>query len=297
MKKLTFILCTMLIINALFVEKTVGQHDELIRERIEFVKDRTNFANWGSEIGKIISGVSISEQILPQLSTLRKVWKEDSYSVEEIQKVTYTKIRKWWQLEANQYDVTMVVGPSFDAAKEFLLLRYVETQREPPLIKPPGRQFGLEIGNVCFVTTEDGGETFSSIDFIRHNVLFMMRSEGNFQKNLRTIAVTLDTLLLKKTPVGSYEQLPDLPAIKTFSMGKPKIKLGEESLLTLEINNPQQRELRYFWTMTGGGIEKNLLENFVYYGAEAGKQQITVTVVNDIGLYYSKSVEIEVIQP
>lgn len=295
------ILCTllgaMIVCAVLFLGNAMGQSLEAFRERIERVKEKYDFDNWGPETGKVISGVAISEKIFPPLSQMRKVWREDSYSVKNVQEVTYTEIRKWWRLENDQFEVTMVVGPTFEAAKEYLILGYAYTQREPPLIKPPGREFGLNVGNVCFVTVEEEGEAFSSIDFIRHNVLFMMKAEGAVQKDLRAMAETLDALLLKKKPVGKYEQLPDLPTIKTFSLEKAKINLGEEVLLSLEVNNPQQRELRYFWTMTGGGVEKDLLENFVYYGGDEGKQHITVTVVNDIGLHDSKSADIEVVKP
>lgn len=297
MKKLFSILYILLIPTILFVNNSLGQTEETIRRRIELVKEKYDFANWGPETGKVISGVAISEKVLPQLNSMKKVWREDNYSVEIDQEIRYAVIRKWWQMEDDQFDISMVVGPSFEAAKEYLISRYIETQREPPLVKPSGREFGLNLGNVCFVTVEEEDEAFSSIDFIRHNVLFMMRAEGNVRMSLRNMAETLDALLLKKTPVGSYDKLPDLPTIKTFFPEKAKINLGEETLLTLEIINPQQKELRYFWTMSGGGVDKDLLENFVYYGAEVGKQHIIVTVVNEIGLLDSKSVDIEVVKP
>lgn len=291
------LLSVALVFAVLFVEKTIGQSEEAFQERLKLVKEKYDFAKWEPETGRVISGVAISEKILPQLSPMKKVWQKDNYSVENIQKVTYIKVRKWWRLENDQFEVTMVVGPTFEAAKQYLILRYATTQMEPPLIKPPGREFGLDIGNVCFVTAEKRGETFSSIDFIRHNILFMMTAEGAVQKNLRAMAEALDALLLKKTPVEKYEQLPDLPTIKTFSAERAKINLGENVFLTLEVYNPQQRELHYFWTMTGGGVEKDLLENFVYYGGDYGKQHIIVTVVNDIGLHDSEAVDIEVVQP
>ena len=297
MKKLLSVLCVATLFTVLFAEQTTGVHEKAIRDRIRLVKERTNFANWGRETGKVISGVVISEKPLPQLSALRKVWREDNYSAETARKVTYIRIRKWWRLEDEQFEATMVVGPSFVAMKEYLLLRYAETQREPPLIKTPGRKLGLKIGNVCFVTAEEEGEAFSSIDFIRHNVLIMMRAEGDVRMKLRAMAETIDGLLLKQKPVRKYEQLRDRPTIRAFSAEKKKVKFGENTPLRLEVRNPQDRELRYVWTMTGGGVKKNLVGNFVYQGGEKGKQRLTVTVVNDVGLYDSESVNIEVVQP
>jgi hypothetical protein len=291
------LICAVLTFSTLFAESILGQPAEVFRERTKLVKEKYDFANWEKETGKVISGVAISEEVFPQLRSLRKVWPKDNYSLEKVQETTYTRIRQWWRSEQDEFEVTMVVGPTLEATKQYLILRYAVTQREPPLIKPAGRRFGLNIGNICFVTTEKGGEEFTTIDFIRYNILFMMRAEGVLRKQLRLIAEGLDALMLKKKMFAKYEDLPDLPTVKTFSAEKTEIKLGEDVPLILKVNNPQQRDLRYFWMMTGGGVEKDLPERFVYHGGEKGKQHVTVTVVNDLGLYSSKSLDIKVVQP
>ena len=297
MKKYPLILCAVLGFTTILFGMAIGQHDKLIQERTKLVKEKYDFANWEKETGKVISGVAISEEMFAPLKSLRKVWPKDNYSVEKIQEATYTRIRQWWRSERDEFEVTMVVGPTFEAAKQYLIRQYDETQREPPLIKPSGRRFGLTIGNVCFVTTEKERADFATIDFIRHNVLFMMRAEGALRKQLRSIAEDLDALMLKKKMFAKYGDLPDLPTVKTFSAKKTEIKLGEDVPLILKVNNPQKRQLRYFWTMTGGGVEENVPEGFVYHGGEKGKQRITVTVVNDLGLQSSKSLDIGVVQP
>lgn len=297
-KNLCTLFCVSFIFSTFFYNTVFGQPERVFQEQLRLVKEKYNFANWGIDTGKVISGMPITAQILPQLSEMDKVWRKDNYSVQNIQKITYVKIRKLWRSENGEFEATMVLGSTFEAVKQYLIMRYAETQREPPLIKPAGRKFDLKIGNVSFVTAIDRrGEAFSSIDFIRHNVLIMVRAEGDVRKELKAMAETLDTFLLEKKPVAKYKQLPDLPTIKTFSLEKSKIKLRESVMLTVEVNNPGKRELHYFWTMTGGGVEKDLLENFVYYGTEAGIQHITVTVVNDIGLYGTESVDIEVVKP
>jgi len=62
----------------------------------------------------------------------------------------------------------------------------------------------------------------------------------------------------------------------------------------LTVENPGERPLRYFWTMASGGVEENLLGQFLYYGEAAGVQRITVTVVNDLGLRASASAKLTV---
>lgn len=281
----------------LLTTEVATQPENYFAKRVEQLKKLYDFENWEPETGKVISGLVISRKVIPALGNLRKVWKTDSYRIDRARKGTYVSIRKWWRLEDEQFDVTMVVGPTFQAAKEYLISTYANTQREPPLVKTPGRKFGLKIGNVCFVTAEREGEAFSSIDFIRHNVLIMIRAEGNVRMKLKAMAETIDALLLKQKPAKKYEQLQDRPTIRAFSAEKNKIKFSENTSLKIEVRNPRDRELRYLWTITGGGVKKNLVGDFIYQGGEKGKHRVTVTVVNDIGLYDSRSVDVEVVQP
>ncbi|NIM14949.1 MAG: hypothetical protein GTO45_23535 [Candidatus Aminicenantes bacterium] len=273
------------------------------RKCLQWVKEKYDFANWGSETEKVIPGLAISEKTLPQLSGLEKAWKEDHYRIIKIRETAFLVMRQWWKADDRQFDVKMVVCPTFAAAKRCLIFHYADTTRKTPLIKPPGRKFGLDMGNLCFVMPEktaapgrDGNFSyaFSSIDFIRHNVLFMMRAEGSLKKELGTMAGILDNHLLEKKPVTTYSQLKDIPLITRFSCERIDIKRGESVPLLLEVSNTGKRELHYSWRMTGGGIEKDANGNFLYYGGDVGSQTITVTVLNDLGLYSSKSLEVKV---
>lgn len=294
MKRIYFIyLCGALIFVGFLAIELTGQHEEIIQKELRLLKEKYDFESWEPETGKVISGVTISEKVFPQLNQIRKLWEKDNYSIVEKQKLLYTKISQWWRLEENEFKALMVVGPTLNSVKDFLILTYLETQRRTPLIKRPGKDIGLQIGHICFVTADKEGEALSSVDFIRHNVLFMLRGEGIVRKDLRAIAEKLDNLLMQKKPVTTYEQLPDIPTIKIFSAEKTSIMLGEMAILTLEVDNPQKRGLRFFWDITGGGVKENLEGNFVYYGGEKGVQKITVTAINDLGLYDSESIEIE----
>lgn len=271
---------------------------ETAKKRLDTVKEKYNYAKWAPETGNVIPGVMISEKIFPQLKSMRKMWETDDYSIEQIQDTTYTKIRKWWKLEDSdsQVEVTMVVCPTFGEAKEYLIAHYANTQMPPQITKPVGKEVGMDIGNVCFAAKAKKEETFAGIDFIRHNVIILMRAEGDFKNQLGTIARTLDGLLSKKEAAKNVSELEEIPTITRFSCEKAAIKRGESVPLHLEINNPAQLQLRYFWKMSGGGVEKDLTGNFVYYGGDEGKHTITVTVLNDLGLHHSRSLEIEVVK-
>ena len=201
-------------------------------------------------------------------------------------------LRTRWESKKSYFDVTMVVCPSFEAARKYLIYRYAASSYEPPdriYMKDMG------IGDICLGIPTEVNKHFSSIDFIRHNVIFMLQAKGDFVKKLRCIARKLDQLLLSQESVKKYSLLKQIPRIASFSGKKQKIKPGESVPLRLKIENPQKRELRYFWRMSDGGIKKDFKENFVYYGEEVGIQKITVTVINDIGLYDSRSLVIEVL--
>ncbi len=297
MKKRFFIymICVMFSVSCLCAG---ALSQETAKKRLETVKGKYHYDKWGPETGNVIPGVLISEKIFPQLKTMRKMWETDDYSIEHIQDTTYTKIRKWWKLKdsPSQVEVTMVVCPSFTAAKEYLIAHYANTEMPPQITKPAGKEVGMDIGNVCFAAKTKKQESFAGIDFIRHNVIILMRAEGDFKDQLGTIAKTVDDLLQKKEAAKNVSELEEIPTITRFSCEKAKIKRGESVPLHLEINNPGQLQLHYSWKMSGGGVEKDLTGNFVYYGGDEGKHTITVTVLNDLGLHFSKSLEIEVVE-
>ena len=288
--------CMAIIFSLLPVSVTGDRAEGPSPEQLVLIKEQYDYGNWGDGSGEVISGLRISEKILPQLKSMEAAWQSDDYAVRKIQDHTFAEIRQWWRSESGLLYATMVVGPSFDAVKEYLIFQYTATSMVPPPVRPAGRQFAMEIGNLSFVTEEGkNAGSFSSIDFMRHNVLFMMRAEGSVQKDLRAMAEALDALLLKKMPVTRYDLHPDLPRIITFSTEKTRIRPGEKVPLNLEVHHTPQNKIHYDWTMTGGGVEKNFLGKYVYYGGEEGNQHITVRVVNELGLQDSASLNISVV--
>jgi hypothetical protein len=101
--------------------------------------------------------------------------------------------------------------------------------------------------------------------------------------------------LLEKESANSYEELNEIPSITHFNSEKESINLGERVRLYLEVSNPLERGLHYFWQISGGGIEEDCKGNIFYYGSEKGKHIIKVFVANTIELLSeSPPLEIEV---
>ncbi len=284
-----------LVFSLLLVEDIWGQKEDLLLKRLTETKEKYEFNKWGPETGKVISGIAVSEKLLPQLKTLKKMWKRDNCRLITINKKEYAEIHNWWKRDEHQFEITMVTAPTSQDAQEFLVRRYAETQQMQPPTKPRGGEFRLELGNVCFVMPEKDSEGFSSIDIIWHNIVIMMHAEGKFKGELAGIARTLDALLQEKKPTKRLDLHPERPTIQSFTSEKTRIIVGRYAPLTVNVDNPQKRKLYYFWKMSGGGVDKGLTGQFVYYGGEPGKHKITVTVLNDLGLYDTRSLEIEVI--
>jgi len=275
-------------------DSSFSQNSRDYLERLKLVKEMYIFDKWEGETGKVISGIPFALESFPQLSDMKKVWNEDNYSLENRDKTDYVNITKWWRSNREELLVSMIVCPSLDSAKEYLISRYADTQEEVPAIKDQGSRFDLDVGNICFVTFNRENQGFSSIDFIRNNILFMIKAEGKIQGDLRKIAGTIDAQLQRKTPVKKLRDHPDNPRIEKLTSEKSRIPIGEKVQLKLEVKNETGGEIRYFWNMPGGGISKDYLDNFIYYGGEKGKQEITLTIVNELGLYDTRSVLIEV---
>jgi hypothetical protein len=279
-------------------KKSKKKTGHFFQERLKKVKKEYNYANWGSETGEVIAGVDISKKILPQLCSKKKVWKNDDHSIQKIHDTTCTVIYKWWREEkaGDDFRATMVACPTFAAAKKYLITRYAGFVAPPSSKKQPGAQFGLNIGSICFVAprVQAGSRSFSTIDFIRHNVLFLLSGRGKTCKELAAIAETLDDLLKKKKPVKSYNQLKERPRITHFSSEKKKITVGESVRLHVKVKNPLDSELYRTWRISSGGIEGDPGEGFFFYGEEEGRHNITHIIINNVGLYDCKSLIIEV---
>lgn len=301
-KKTVIIISIMSWIFCLWSGNLWGAPQEISRERINQVMERYDYANWEAGDGKVTPGVKISETVLQKFGSkrMKRAWKKDIYSTGKVggTPYSYSIIRKYWKSEdKNSFlDVTMVVSPTPEAAKKYLILRYAGSQVGPDLVRPAGRDIGIGLGSVCFVSRTKELGSLSSIDFIRNNVVIMIRAEGSFRMELEAMAREVDALLLRESHADNYSQLKRIPTITRFSCERITINLGETVPLHLEVNNTKQRELRYSWKISGGGVEKDRNGNFFYYGGEAGKHTVTVTVLNEVGLQHSRSIEIEVLR-
>lgn len=265
---------------------------DALKENIEFVRKNYDFNSWKSRSGQVIPGIRISREILPQLAGMDKLWAKDNYQISRINNSTLVTIRNIWNRQDWSIDISMTVATSFAVAAEYLVLKYAVTSLDKPGLKSPGRDFNLPLGDVCFVNFEQKQENRDlSVDFIRDNVVFMIRAGGRHREELVELAFILDENLQGKQHYREYSQIEEIPVITRFSLPGPGISYGQKIPLVLEIKNPAQAGLDYHWTMSGGGIEKDFLDRYVYYAGDRGEQQLTLTLITDRGLYTAESIE------
>jgi hypothetical protein len=270
-----------------------GASDLESSERLDRFKAQYGFDSWGQESGRIISGLTPAETDPPQLEGMRDLRPGDAWAMRPVENHRCAAIRRAWVSPEGRLEVTQVVAPTFDAAKACLIEAYARTSMVSPPVRPGGRTFGLDIGRICFVTPAADG--FSGIDFIRHNVLFMLRAEGRMQARLKSMAESLDALLASKEPAASLEEHPERPRIRYFAAEADSLRTGLETVLTLDVRQAPPCGLTYDWTLTGGGVRKDLLDRFIYYGGETGSHQVKVTVINEKGLHDTASLSLSVL--
>ncbi len=274
-----------------------GQGGSPPEQQVERLEALYDFPRWCEETGEVTAGVAVSPAVVAQLESMETTWPQAFYALDRLGDREYTVIRQRWESPRGEVDVTLVVAPTLTAAKEYLIFRYANTQRAKPLVLPRGEEHGLELGHLAFVLPEDGGDGFARIDFLRHNVLTMLRAEGGMRGELRAVAEAIDRELRAKEPAPSLERLPERPLIRAFRPERSKIRRGRKVPLVLDVASPGDRPLRYSWTMGSGGVEKDGLGRFLYYGEAAGIERITVTVTNDLGLRASATAKLTVTKP
>jgi hypothetical protein len=254
----------------------------------EKIKARYKNKEWKPKIKGVIQGVAISRETLEELKFMLEVWEKDEYRILTMKDVPnpVVRIRKCWAKNKDQLEVTMVVGHTCDEMKTYFLSQLYGPQNteqiEKKLVHDP------KIGDDCDKIPGKKKGTFSVIHFIRNNVVIRMRAWGCLQIKLRDMAKKVDCLLIENGTVPSYSCLKDIPYVKLARNQKP-LKLG----MSMFLMNPDKK-LRYFWKLTGGGVENDSEGNFVYYAGDAGPQTITVTAVNVFGLQHSDTIEIDV---
>lgn len=263
------------------------------------VKQAYDYANWGPDTGQMIAGIAVSRHTLPWLDGMWRIWPEDDYSVEVVDSEHVSRIRQYWIGEtenpenpASRLLIEMIVGRSHQVIQEYLITRYIESQAL--IAREPGVNYGFNLGHLSFVYTEDGGSSFTTIDFVRHNVLFMFYAEGPLRYELANIAQALDSELSQNSEFTQWTSIDGLPELSHFCPHRYEIEVGDSTPFVIRFYDQPTRPARYLWTVDTGGIDTNRDGSYIYISDAVGYQEVTLAVINDLGLFDVAQTNIDV---
>ena len=267
-------------IGSLKIQKIEGS----VKQRFDTLWKKYNFNNKYSRTEKVISGLMIPDQIISQFPNMKQIWGKNIYSIEEVEGNIYPIIRHCWESVFDQLSIKMVVGPGLQEIKKYLILNYATWTGESLSINQRD-----DIGDICFDIEEIKDNLPIRVDFIRNNILIILRAKGNIREKLVKIARSLDNILAKKNTVDDTEY-PDFH----LSIEKEKINLGEAVPIHLKLEENDESGLNYFWEVSDGELNKKCSKTWTYTGVRGGNHTITVTAVNKVGLHQRNTVQIEV---
>jgi hypothetical protein len=249
----------------------------------------------------VIPGVAVSTSLLPPLKNMQNAWKRDDYRIEKISGETLdirdfniSIIRKMWVEGYNQLEFTMMVFPSYHKAISHIT-DFAKALSNARSIGQTDAELGQEFGNACIIFRDLKSGYYSSISFIRRNVVILMQAEGNVIPHLSKMARKVDDKLKKTKPICRYSQLKKTLDV-TILCHAGQIELGTRTPIELLIDDKNSKNHHCIWKMKGGGIERDRDGNLFYYGGELGENKITVFVINDLGIFQTQQFMINVVE-
>lgn len=188
----------------------------------------------------------------------------------------------WWEKSDNDFvHVDLLVTENRDLANKYHTEKR-ETSSVPIDLLPPEDQPAIA-GDVSFGNGQE---------FIRDNIVVEIRAEGIFNDEISEIARQIDDLVLGGPRFVSLSQVK--PVIKDFNITKNPVTEGTQTLLTLNIDDPNDQKPFYEWIYTeiagfGGVVIEDdngdlyYLANAVADNLAANEQELSVLVINEYG--------------
>ena len=154
----------------------------------------------------------------------------------------------------------------------------------------------MNVGDIAFVTrvNKPYSHSISAIHFIRYNIIISISARGAVRSHLISAARWIDELLLKETPHRRLTRLGKYPGITDFRVKPEPGNNGNSVRFLLKIKPKGNLNPQFLWQLTNGGIRQINRNIFEYSICETGSQRVTVTVLNEVGLYDSKSVKVKI---
>jgi hypothetical protein len=178
-----------------------------------------------------------------------------------------------------------------------LLFEHLVRPRSMSPLEHPALPYGSvlldDIGDVCFALPQHGSEEFRSVEFVRNNIVFLLRTKGEVPVGLREFAETIDRAIQSLPSYRNWKDSKLWPSIDRFETPTNHMNSRSKIPLFISITDPGKEDFTIMWDLSSGGIleEKGMK---YYYAEGSGPRIITLLVGNQSGLASSAQIELQV---
>ncbi|MFQ6104826.1 MAG: hypothetical protein ACE5OP_11120 [Candidatus Glassbacteria bacterium] len=198
----------------------------------------------------------------------------------------------------NHLIVNIAVARTCETAHQILFSHLVRPKSMQPF-EPPALPYGevriTDIGDVCFGLPQQEKETFHSIEFVRNNIVILLRTKLDTTMDARSIAKAIDEVILEQPVYPNWRSSGLWISIDRFEITNVNVKSGSTIPIILSVTDPMNESFIKAWELSAGGI---LEEDgkISYYAEGSGRQTITLLVANQSGLAASAQIELVVMK-
>ncbi len=246
---------------------------------IEEYSHRYDVENWPGKDGDVIAGLEL-ESLFTDINT--PVIDHDRW----IEVNDESVVMRQYTMSDYNLIIEAAVTRTCQTAHQ-LLFSHLTRQNSMKPLGPPALPFGrirlVDIGEVCFGLPQHGKDLFHSIEFVRNNVVILLRTKGGSSLDLKHVAMAIDALILSRTAYTDWQSSGLWISIDRLEAGDGQIRSGSAVPLFISINNPGNEPITRTWELSSGGILKED-GRINYYTEGAGWQTITLRVANRSGL-------------
>ncbi len=266
-----------------------GQDRSSEAEWTERLALRYDAAGWPGKAGPVVAGLELDEGLLEKngLSTDHRIWLAEGD--ERI-------LLRYFSAPLKRLSAGVGVARSCAAAQKILFGHLARPRAIEPIATPvlPYGEIRMEgLGDVCFVVPLGDGAGFHSIEFVRHNVVILLRAfDRKTAKGLKDLAIALDDAIIARPLHKDWLSSNEWPEIVRFDT--PRTSVEANSIVPLAVSLSSRfssgAPLSIDWEMTAGGIIQDG-GAFRYHAEGEGAERLILLVADERGLARSAGIE------
>jgi hypothetical protein len=251
---------------------------------------RYGFESWPGKQGPVVAGIT-AEELIRLAGPLRK--DHDDWLEADGE---WLMVRQFAAADAGLI-IDVAVTRSGRSAQGFLFAHLTRLSSMQPLAPPAlpcGRIRLTGIGDVCFALPTHG-ESFHSIEFVRHNIAVFLRSTGKGERDLKKAAESIDQYILSRPRYTDWRSSGLWISVDKFELPESLVKEGSLTPLFVSVSDPRNESVVRSWELSAGGIVEEEGQ-ILYYAEGEGDQSVTLLIADESGLATSARAEVTVVR-